>query len=164
MPGTRNQRLTSCPHLLSDEAAIVANRAAEFPPTIGANALVVVNLACAGLRGRSRKGIATLCTADQPLHHTGRDSTPARSYLVLLEQLLSTGEALFRHQGWYGNLDPLFALAFVACCGAGRSYTPPTLWAHHPRPCTDAGLAEAGEAAIGWVSQQSPNHRAFPAA
>ena len=36
--------------LLSDEAAVVANRATEFPPTIGANALVVVNLACAGLR------------------------------------------------------------------------------------------------------------------
>src|SRR5436190_1222828 len=103
-------------------------------------------------------------TADQSLHHTGRDGTPARSYFVVVEQLLSTGEALFRHQGWYGNLDPLFAFAFVACCSAGRSYTPPTLWAHNPRPGRGASLAEAGEAAIGWVPQQSPDYRAFPAA
>jgi hypothetical protein len=49
---------------LSNEAAIVANRAAEFPPTIGANALVVVNLTCTGLGGCSGKGIATFRTAD----------------------------------------------------------------------------------------------------
>ena len=36
--------------LLSDEAAVVANLAAEFPPALGANALVVVSLTCAGLR------------------------------------------------------------------------------------------------------------------
>ena len=51
--------------LLSDEAAVVANRAAKFSPAIGANALVVVNLACARLRRCSRKGVATLRTADQ---------------------------------------------------------------------------------------------------
>src|SRR5213592_2820533 len=62
-----------------------------------------------------------------------------------------------------GDLDPLFARAFVACCGAGRSYTPPTLWAHHPRPCTDVGLAEAGGTAIGGVAQPRPNGGAFPA-
>src|SRR4051795_351010 len=148
---------------LSDEAAIVANRPAEFPPTIGANALVVVNLTCTGLRRCSGERIATLGTADQSLHHAGRDGTPARSYFVVVEQLLSTGEAFFRHQGWYGNLDPLFARAFVACCSAGRSYTQPTLWAHNPRPGRGASLAEAGEAAIGWVPQQSPDYRAFPA-
>jgi hypothetical protein len=36
-----------------DEAAVIANRSAEFPPAIGSNAFVVVNLTCAGLR-RSR--------------------------------------------------------------------------------------------------------------
>src|SRR4051795_9198906 len=149
---------------LSDQAAIVANRPAEFPPTIGANALVVVNLTCAGLRRCSGERIATLCTADQSLHHAGRDGTPARSYFVLVKQLLSTGEALFRYQRWYGNLDPLFACTFVTCGGAGSGYTPPTLWAHNPCSCRDAGLAEAGEAAIGWVSQQSPDHRTLPAA
>src|SRR5207302_5830208 len=132
-------------------------------PAIGANALVVVNLTCAGLRRCSREGVATLRTADQPLDDTRRDGTPARSYLVLVEQLLGTGEALFRHQGRHGDLDPLFARAFVACCGAGGSYTPPTLWAHNPRPCTDAGLAETGDAAIGGVAQHTPDHRAFPA-
>ena len=35
---------------LSDEAAVVANQATEVPPALGANALVVVNLTCAGLR------------------------------------------------------------------------------------------------------------------
>src|SRR5207302_2766903 len=122
--------------LLSDEAAVVANRAAEFPPAIGANALVVVNLTGAGLRRCSREGVATLRTADQPLDDTRRDGTPARSYLVLVEQLLGTGEALFRHQGRHGDLDPLFARAFVACCSAG---------------------------AIGGVAQHTPDHRAFPA-
>src|SRR5437660_6190098 len=148
---------------LSDELAVVANRATEFPPAIGANALVVVNLACARLRRCSREGVAALRTADQPLDDTGRDGTPARSYLVLVEQLLGTGETLFRHQGRHGDLDPLFARAFVACCGAGGSYTPPTLWAHNPRPCRDAGLAEAGGTAIRGVAQHRPNGRAFPA-
>src|ERR1700730_2295988 len=91
---------------LSDEAAFVASRAAEFPPAIGANALVVVNLTCAGLRRRSRESVATLRTSDQPLHNTGRDGAPARSYLVLVEQLLGTGEAVFGYQGWHGNLNP----------------------------------------------------------
>ena len=109
---------------LSDEAAVGANRASELPPTIGSNAFVVVNLACAGLRRRSRQSLATLHTADQPLHDTRHDGTPARSYLVVIEQLLRTGEAFFRHQGGHGDLDPLFPRALVACCAAGRSCTP----------------------------------------
>src|SRR6266568_6585973 len=121
--------------LLSDEAAVVANRAAEFPPAIGANALVVVNLTCAGLRRCSREGVATLRTADQPLDDTRRNGAPARSYFVLVEKLLGTSEALFRYQGRHGDLDPLFARAFVTGCCAGRSDTPPTLWAHNARPC-----------------------------
>jgi hypothetical protein len=40
---------------------------------------------------------------------------------------------------------PLFARVLVACCIAGRSYTPPTLWAHL-RACREAGRAEAGDA------------------
>ena len=84
---------------LSDEAAVIANRSAEFPPAIGSNAFVVVNLTCAGLRRCSRQGVTTLRTADQPLHDTWRDGTPARSYLVLVEQLLGTGKTFFRHQG-----------------------------------------------------------------
>jgi hypothetical protein len=35
---------------LSNEAIIVANGAAQFPPAIGANALVVMNFPGAGLR------------------------------------------------------------------------------------------------------------------
>src|SRR6266567_4754432 len=121
--------------LLSDETAVVANRAAQFSPAIGANAFVVVNLACARLRRCSRKGVATLRTADQPLHNACRDGAPARAYLVLPEKLLRTGEALFSDQRWHWDLDPLFARAFVTGCCAGRSDTPPTLWAHNARPC-----------------------------
>src|SRR5256885_10990169 len=65
--------------LLSDEAAVVANRAAEFPPAIGANALVVVNLTCAGLRRCSREGVATLRTADQPRSEERRVGKECRS-------------------------------------------------------------------------------------
>ena len=36
--------------LLSNEAAVVTNRAAEFAPAVGADALVIVDLTCAGLR------------------------------------------------------------------------------------------------------------------
>ena len=133
---------------LSDEAAVIANRSAEFPPAIGSNAFVVVNLTCAGLRRCSRQGVTTLRAADQPLHDTWRDGTPARSYLVLAEQLLGTGKAFFRHQGGHGDLDPLFAGALVACCGAGRNYTPPTLWAHNPCARRDAGLAKIGRAHV----------------
>src|SRR4029077_13753344 len=147
--------------LLSDEAAVVANRA-EFPPALGANALVVVDLAGAGLRRGSREGVATLRAADQPLHNTRCDGAPPRSYLVMLEQLLGTGKALFCHQGWHGNPNPLFVRAFVGSCGAGQRTSPPALWTHNPRPCRDAGLAEASEAAIGGIAQYSPDHRAFP--
>src|SRR5258707_2286408 len=62
-----------------------------------------------------------------------------------------------------GNHDPRCARAFVACCAAGRSHTPPTLWAHYARPSRDSGLAEAGDAAIGGVAQHTPHDRAFPA-
>src|ERR1700740_2397002 len=63
---------------LSDEAAVVANRAAEFPPAVGADALVVVNLTCARLGRRSRGGVATLRTSAQTLPNTARDRGPAR--------------------------------------------------------------------------------------
>src|SRR5437773_6688626 len=148
---------------LSDEAAVIANWSAEFPPAIRSDAFVVVNLTCGGLRRCSRQGVTTLRTADQPLHDTGHDGTPARSYLVLVEQLLGTSKAFFGHQGGHGDLDPLFAGALVACCAAGRSCTPRTLWAHNPCARRDAGLAEAGDATIGRVAQHAPHHRAFPA-
>ncbi len=76
---------------------------------------------------------------------------------------MGTGKAFFRHQGGHGDLDPLFARALVACCGAGCSCTAPTLWAHNPCARRNAGLAEAGDAAIGRVAQHAPHHRAFPA-
>jgi hypothetical protein len=121
-----------------------------------ANALVVVNLTCAGLRARSGKGLATLRTANWfPTLHWARWYADA-IVSVLLQQLLSTDEALFLHQGWYGNLDPLSPGPSLACRGAGRSDTPPTLWAHNPCPCTDAGFAEAGVAAIGGVPLARP--------
>jgi hypothetical protein len=69
--------------------------------------------------------VTTLRTAGQPLHDTWSDGTPARSYLVLVEQFLGTGKAFFRHQGGHGDLDPLFAGALVACCGeAARTPAP----------------------------------------
>ena len=148
---------------LSDEAVVIANGSAEFTPAIGSNAFVVVNLTCSGLRRGSRQGVTTLRTADQPLHNTWRDGAPARSYLVLEQQLLGTGKAFFRHQGGHGDLDPFFLRALVACCGAGRSCTPSTLWAHNACACRDAGLTEAGDAAIGRVTQDAPHDRAFPA-
>src|SRR5260370_13685842 len=122
-----------------------------------------MNFPGAGLRRGSRQGVATLRTTDEPLHHTGGDGTPTRSYLVVVQQLLGTGEAFLGHQGWHGDLNPLFARALVAGGIAGRSYTPPTLWAQ-VRARTEAGLAEAGYAAIGGVPQHAPDHRAFPAA
>jgi hypothetical protein len=64
---------------------------------------------------------------------------------------------------WHGDLDPLFARSFVAGCHAGRSPPPPTLRARNARPCRNAGLDEAGDAAIGGIPQQKPDDRAFPA-
>src|SRR5213082_28195 len=51
--------------VLSNEAAVVANRTAQFSPAIGANALVVVDLTRARARRCTREGVATLLTADQ---------------------------------------------------------------------------------------------------
>src|SRR5262249_14824094 len=81
----------------------------------------------------------------------------------VVQQLLGTSEAFFRYEGWHGNLNPLFARALVACCIAGRTYTSPTLWAHLGAR-REAGLAEAGDSAIGGMAQYAPDHRAFPAA
>src|SRR5207245_320515 len=85
------------------------------------------------------------------------------SYFVFLKKLLGTGEALFGYQGGHGDLDPLFARAFVACRHAGRSHTSPTLWADNARPRRDARLAETRDTAIGGVAQHGPDGRAFPA-
>src|SRR5712692_8818226 len=57
--------------ILADKAAVVANRTTQFSPAIGTNTFVVVDFACARLRGCTREGVAALLTADQPLHDTG---------------------------------------------------------------------------------------------
>src|SRR6266852_1022632 len=112
--------------ILSDQAAVVANRTAKFSPAIGTNTFVVVDLARARACRYAREGVAALLTADQPLHDTRLDGATARSYFVLLEKLLGTSEAILAYQGGHGDLDPLFARALVACCRAGRHHTPPT--------------------------------------
>ena len=69
--------------ILPDEAAVIANRAAQFAPAIRANTFVVVDLACGGARRCARKGVAALLTADQPLYDARLDGATARSYLVV---------------------------------------------------------------------------------
>src|SRR5664280_2949010 len=85
-----------------------------------------------------------------------------RSYLILLKELLGTGEAILAYQGWHGDLDPLFAWALVACCHAGRNHTPPTLRTDDARPCRSTRLAETGDTTIRRVAQHGPDGRAFP--
>jgi hypothetical protein len=80
--------------------------------------------------------------------------------LIVAEQLLG-GRSYLRSPGWHGDLNPLFARALGAGRIAGRSQTPPTLWAHL-RAWGEAGLAEAGDSAIGGVPQHAPDHQAFP--
>jgi hypothetical protein len=53
--------------ILADQAAVVANRTAQFSPARGTNAFVVVDFACARLRGGAGEGVAALLTANQPL-------------------------------------------------------------------------------------------------
>src|ERR1700687_5603075 len=149
--------------ILADKAAVVANRTTQFSPAIGTNTFVVVDFACTRLRGCTREGVAALLTADQPLHDTWRDGSTARSYFVLLKEFLGTGEALFAYQCRHGDLDPFFARALVAGCGAGRNHTAPTQRTDDARPCRGAGLAETGDTTIRRVTQHSPDRRAFPA-
>ena len=63
--------------ILPDEAAIIANRAAQFSPAIRANTFVVVDLACGGACRGAREGVAALLAADQPLHDTWLDGAAA---------------------------------------------------------------------------------------
>src|SRR5713226_3664914 len=63
--------------ILPDEAAVIANRSAQFSPAIRANAFVVVNLACGRARRCAREGVAAPLTADQPLHNTWLDGATA---------------------------------------------------------------------------------------
>jgi hypothetical protein len=63
--------------ILPDEAAVVANRTAQFSPAIRANTFVVVDLAGGGARRCAREGVATLLAADQPLHDTWLDGAAA---------------------------------------------------------------------------------------
>src|ERR1700730_15982347 len=149
--------------ILSDKAAVVANRTTQFAPAVGANTFVIVDLARARARRYARKGVAALLTADQPLHHTRLNGATARSYFVLLEKLLGTSEAILADQGGHRDLDPLFARGLVAGGHAGRSHTPPTQRANNARSCRDARLAEASDAAIRRVAQYGPDSRAFPA-
>ena len=48
------------------------------------------------------------------------------------------------------------------CCGAGCSCTSSTLWVHNACARRDVGLTEAGDAAIGRVTQDAPHDRTFP--
>ena len=57
----------------------------------------------------------------------------ARAYFVLLEKFLSACKAVFTYQRRHGDLDPFFTRSFVARRHAGRSYTTPSLRAHHAR-------------------------------
>src|SRR5664280_1449445 len=66
-------------------------------------------------------------------------------YLILLKELLGTGEDILAYQGWHGDLDPLFAWALMTCCYAGRSHTPPTLRADDTCPRRGARLTETGD-------------------
>ena len=53
---------------LAHQASVVAHGSAEFAPTIRADALVVVELPCAGDRRGAREGMTALLAADQTLH------------------------------------------------------------------------------------------------
>src|SRR4029077_5850250 len=81
--------------VLSNKAAVFANKHAQFSHTSGADSLVVGDLTRARVRRCTREGVATLLTADQPLHHARLDGAPARSNFVFLKKFLSTGKALF---------------------------------------------------------------------
>src|SRR6266481_10057810 len=134
--------------ILADKATVVANRTTQFSPAIGTNTFVVVDFACARLRGCTREGVAALLTADQPLHDTGLDGSTARSYFVLLQEFLGTGEGLFAYQCRHADLDPIFARALVAGGGTRRNHTTPTQRTDDARPCRGAGLPETGSPAI----------------
>ncbi len=72
---------------------------------------------CPGDCVPERERVATLRTADQPLHNTWRDGVPTRPDLVLVKQFLSASEALFRYQRWHWDLEPLFTRAVLARLG-----------------------------------------------
>src|ERR1017187_2586257 len=63
--------------ILPDEAAVVANRAAQFAPSIRSNTFVVVDFAGTRLRRCAREGIAALLAADHPLHDAWLDGAAA---------------------------------------------------------------------------------------
>ncbi len=63
--------------ILSDQAAVVTNRTAQFSPAIRTNAFVIVDLACGRLRRCARKCIAALLAADEALHDTWLDGATA---------------------------------------------------------------------------------------
>jgi len=50
-----------------------------------------------------------------------------------------------RHQNEHVLATSTIAVPKVSWCRAGRSYTPPTLWAHGTHPCRSESLAETGD-------------------
>jgi hypothetical protein len=109
--------------ILPDHTTI-ADGAAQFSPTVRANAFVVVDLAraCGGRSAGER--VTAFLAADQPLHYARRDRTPTRSQFVLVEQFLSAREALLAYQCRHRNLDPLLARTCPTVRAGPRSQTP----------------------------------------
>src|SRR5258708_21891577 len=85
--------------ILSDKAAVVANRTAQLPPAIAADTFVVLDLSRARARRYAREGVAALLTADQPLHDTPPAAAPARSTFVPPHSFLCTNEPILAYHG-----------------------------------------------------------------
>lgn len=91
----------------------VAYRSAEVPPSIGAEASVVVDVARGRARRRMRQRIAAFAARHQALHNAGRDRATRPELLVLRQQLLGSSEGVLINDCRNRDLDQVGARPFV---------------------------------------------------
>ena len=129
--------------ILPHEAFVIAYRTAQFSPAVRTDAFVVVDFSRGGVSRGAGEGITALLAADQSLHDTWRDRAASRPYLVLVEQFLSSREALLAHQRGHRDLDPLLARTLVADTVAGDGATAPTQCPRDANAGSSPGLTES---------------------
>jgi len=161
LPSIRLRSSKSCPH----EPLIVAHRTAELAPAVGADAFVVMDLACRGVCRRARKMRKPhFLTTDQPLYNTRRDRSGAASvFLFSWSNSCARAKLSSLNKRRHRDLDPLPRVdAHDRRSRLRRSRRGGALSVSLERGRRREFLPNAAAPAIGRIMEDCPYGRALP--
>ena len=134
------------------------------PPSIRADASVVVELACAGLSRRSIKRIATTLARDQSLQQRRHLGIACREAFVVLKPARSCREGLFTDDGRHRDLYPFLVRSLtmprVPSDGTTLQSYPPS---DRGAMVRDHCLGKTGPAHVGRIAKNAPHGGTVPA-